>query len=45
MIAGAGGHVTDWRGAPVGAFGGQIVIAGDPACLDEALVALSRAAV
>ena len=45
VIAGAGGQVTDWQGAPVGAFGGQIVIAGDPACLDAALLALRRAAV
>lgn len=44
VIAGAGGVVTDWRGAPVGRAGGQIAIAGDPACLDEALVALRRAA-
>jgi histidinol phosphatase-like enzyme (inositol monophosphatase family) len=44
LIEGAGGVVTDWRGRPVGQDGGQIVIAGDPACLDEALVALRRAA-
>jgi histidinol phosphatase-like enzyme (inositol monophosphatase family) len=44
LIAGAGGLVTDWRGAPVGAEGGQVVIAGDRAPLDEALVSLSRAA-
>lgn len=44
LIAGAGGLVTDWRGAPVGQQGGQIVIAGDQACLDEALVALRRSA-
>lgn len=44
LIAGAGGLVTDWRGAPVGRFGGQIAIAGDRACLDEALVALRRSA-
>jgi histidinol phosphatase-like enzyme (inositol monophosphatase family) len=44
LIEGAGGVVTDWRGRPVGQEGGQIVIAGDPACLDEALVALRRAA-
>lgn len=44
VIAGAGGYVADWRGAPVGAFGGQIVIAGDSACLDEALVSLKAAA-
>ncbi|MFZ5719272.1 MAG: histidinol-phosphatase [Pseudomonadota bacterium] len=44
IIEGAGGLVTDWRGRPVGQHGGQIAIAGDPACLDEALVALKRAA-
>jgi histidinol phosphatase-like enzyme (inositol monophosphatase family) len=44
LIEGAGGLVTDWRGAPVGQHGGQVVIAGDRACLDEALVALKRSA-
>ena len=44
IIEGAGGLVTDWRGAPVGATGGQVVIVGDRACLDEALVALRRSA-
>jgi histidinol phosphatase-like enzyme (inositol monophosphatase family) len=44
LVEGAGGLVTDWRGQPVGDHGGQIVIAGDRACLDEALVALRRAA-
>ena len=44
VVEGAGGLVTDWRGAPVGASGGQIAIAGDRACLDEALVALRRSA-
>ena len=44
VVQGAGGLVTDWRGAPVGAHGGQIAIAGDRACLDEALVALRSAA-
>jgi histidinol phosphatase-like enzyme (inositol monophosphatase family) len=44
VIAGAGGTVTDWRGDPVGPEAGQVVIAGDPACLDEALVALRRSA-
>jgi hypothetical protein len=36
--------VTDWRGDPVGPEGGQIAIAGDRACLDEALVALRSSA-
>jgi len=44
VIAGAGGLTTDWRGEPVGQDGGQIAIAGDRACLEEALVALRRAA-
>jgi histidinol phosphatase-like enzyme (inositol monophosphatase family) len=44
IIAGAGGVTTNWRGEPVGAHGGQIAIAGDRACLDEALVALRRSA-
>jgi len=44
VIAGAGGLVTDWRGNAPGANGGQIVICGDRACLDEALVALRRSA-
>jgi histidinol phosphatase-like enzyme (inositol monophosphatase family) len=44
VIAGAGGLVTDWRGEPIGRFGGQMALAGDRACLDEALVALRRSA-
>ena len=44
VLQGAGGVVTDWRGAPVGPHGGQVVIAGDRACLDEALVALRSGA-
>jgi histidinol phosphatase-like enzyme (inositol monophosphatase family) len=44
LIEGAGGLVTDWRGAPIGTDGGQMAIAGDRACLDEALVALKRSA-
>src|SRR6185436_12520473 len=44
VVQGAGGLVTDWRGQPVGPVGGQVAIAGDRACLDEALVALRRAA-
>lgn len=44
VIEGAGGVVTDWRGeaSPIG--GGQVAIAGDRGCLDEALVALRRSA-
>ena len=44
VVEGAGGVVTDWRGDPVGPEGGQIAIAGDRACLEQALVALRRAA-
>ncbi|HYG26363.1 MAG TPA: histidinol-phosphatase [Caulobacteraceae bacterium] len=44
VIAGAGGVTTDWRGEPVGPDGGQVAIAGDRACLEEALVALRRSA-
>jgi histidinol phosphatase-like enzyme (inositol monophosphatase family) len=48
LIEGAGGLVTDWRGEPLRpdnhARGGQVVAAGDRACLDEALVAFRRAA-
>ena len=44
VIEGAGGLITDWRGERIGRNGGQIVIAGDRGCLEEALVALKRAA-
>jgi fructose-1,6-bisphosphatase/inositol monophosphatase family enzyme len=44
VIEGAGGVVTDWRGDRLGRRGGQVVAAGDRACLDEALVALKRSA-
>lgn len=44
VIEGAGGMVTDWRGEPIGREGGQMAIAGDRRVLDEALVALRRAA-
>jgi histidinol phosphatase-like enzyme (inositol monophosphatase family) len=44
LIEGAGGLVTDWRGQPVGRNGGQVAVAGDRACLEEALVALRRSA-
>jgi histidinol phosphatase-like enzyme (inositol monophosphatase family) len=44
LLEGAGGLVTDWRGEPVGREGGQAAIAGDRALLDEALIALRRAA-
>lgn len=44
LLEGAGGLVTNWRGEPVGSAGGQIAIAGDRACLEQALVALRRSA-
>ena len=44
VVAGAGGLTTDWLGQPVGDHGGQVAIAGDRACLDEALAALKAAA-
>ncbi len=44
LIQGAGGLVTDWRGRPMGRNGGQIVAAGDRACLDETLALLEDAA-
>jgi histidinol phosphatase-like enzyme (inositol monophosphatase family) len=44
LIEGAGGLVTDWRGERLGRNGGQVAIAGDRRCLDEALVALRRSA-
>jgi histidinol phosphatase-like enzyme (inositol monophosphatase family) len=44
VIEGAGGLVTDWRGQPVGPNAGQVAVAGDRACLEEALVALKRSA-
>ncbi len=45
VIEGAGGAVTDWQGAPVGAHGGQVAIAGDRACLTQALAALGSPAI
>jgi histidinol phosphatase-like enzyme (inositol monophosphatase family) len=44
LIEGAGGVVTNWRGQPMPESAGQVAIAGDRACLDEALVALKRSA-
>jgi histidinol phosphatase-like enzyme (inositol monophosphatase family) len=44
VIAGAGGLTTDWRGQAVGAYGGQVAIAGDRACLEAALALLAPAA-
>ena len=44
IVQGAGGHVTDWSGRPIGRNGGSLVIAGDRACLDQALALLAPAA-
>jgi histidinol phosphatase-like enzyme (inositol monophosphatase family) len=44
VLEGAGGLVTDWRGQPSSRNGGQVAIAGDRDCLEQALVALKRAA-
>lgn len=44
VLAGAGGMITDWRGAPVGRNGGQVAIAGDRALLDQAIEILKPAA-
>ena len=44
LIAGAGGVITDWTGATLGRDGGQVAIAGDIACLEQALPALRPAA-
>jgi histidinol phosphatase-like enzyme (inositol monophosphatase family) len=44
LIAGAGGVVADWCGAPIGGDGGQMLIAGDPAALEAAAALLRPAA-
>ncbi len=41
VLDGAGGVIADWSGARVGRHGGRIVIAGDRACLEQALVLLA----
>ncbi|MEZ5938391.1 MAG: histidinol-phosphatase [Hyphomonadaceae bacterium] len=43
VVEGAGGVVTDWRGAPA-RLGGQVVAAANRAILDEALISLRRSA-
>jgi len=45
VLEGAGGFVRSWAGGAVGRNGGQVVFAGDQACLDEALALLTPAAV
>jgi histidinol phosphatase-like enzyme (inositol monophosphatase family) len=44
VIEGAGGFITDWRGEPIGPFGGQMVIAGDRRVLNQALALLAPGA-
>ncbi|MFZ5670335.1 MAG: histidinol-phosphatase [Pseudomonadota bacterium] len=44
VIEGAGGVVAHWDGSEARSSGGKFAFAGDRACLDEALVALRRAA-
>jgi histidinol phosphatase-like enzyme (inositol monophosphatase family) len=41
VIAGAGGVVTDWTGAPVGKSGGRVAIAGGRPLLEAALAAMA----
>ena len=41
VIAGAGGVTTDWQGAAVGKFGGQVIIAGGADILRETVTALN----
>ncbi|HEY2177899.1 MAG TPA: histidinol-phosphatase [Caulobacteraceae bacterium] len=41
VIAGAGGAVSDWTGAPVGDKGGRVAIAGDLPLLEAALAAMA----
>lgn len=45
LIEGAGGLATDWRGLRVGRNGGQLLVAGSQAVLDDALPLLEDAAV
>lgn len=45
VIEGAGGIVTDWFGRPATTSSGKFAFAGDPECLEEALVTLKRSAV
>ncbi|WP_395674149.1 histidinol-phosphatase [Phenylobacterium sp.] len=41
VLEGAGGVVTDWSGQSVGATGGQVILAGDKACVGQVLDALA----
>jgi histidinol phosphatase-like enzyme (inositol monophosphatase family) len=48
VIEGAGGIVSDWHGRPISTTpdmaGGQMALAGDQACLEQALACLTKAA-
>jgi histidinol phosphatase-like enzyme (inositol monophosphatase family) len=44
VLAGAGGLVTNWRGAEMGPDGGQMALAGDRACLEAAVALLEPSA-
>lgn len=43
VLAGAGGFVTTWTGVPIGRHGGQMIVAGDRACLDQVVSIISTA--
>ena len=45
VVVGAGGFVTDWRGETIGTRGGQMLIGGDRAALDQAVEILRSAAI
>ena len=45
VMVGAGGFVTDWRGETIGTRGGQMLIGGDRAALDQAVEILRFAAI
>ena len=44
LVRGAGGFVTDWRGREIGDRGGQVIAAGDRACLEAAVELLADGA-
>jgi len=44
LLAGAGGRVSDWRGAPLAGRGGQMAIVGDERLLEAVLPLLADAA-
>lgn len=44
LMRGAGGIMTDWRGGEIGRNGGQVVLAGDARCHEQAVRLLEGAA-